>query len=149
MNTKVTVALQADDAEPILRKAAYDAAKYGAWCDHINRRVYNLPVTPTEENRKHWQQCFLRAKRTVEGFGVDYEPTSEAETLSVHWPDKVLKSHLVNVAGMRFRHIDKSVSDPKNAMPSYRGEVHSQACHAAAERVVRAWRETLQLARAA
>jgi hypothetical protein len=145
MNCIVTITLRADDAEPLLRKAAYEAAKFGSWCDYITRRTYNPPSNPSTA-RAGWQESFLRAKRTVEGFGIQYEMVSEEETLSVHIPDKVLKSHLTTIAGMTFRHIDKSVLDPKRMMPSYRGEVHSQACHAAADRVVRAWRQSLERA---
>lgn len=149
MAKTIMVELRPEDAEPILRRAAYEAAKYGAWVDYIDRRTYNPPSSPTAENRKRWQDWFLRAKRTVEGFGIEYEQTSEAETLTTHIPDKVLKSHIVNIGGIRFRHVDESVPDPKNIMPAYRGEVHSQACHAAADRVVRAWQATIELAKAA
>lgn len=146
MAKTITLELRMEDAEPILREAAYEAAKYGAWCDYITPRTYNPPVRVTPEARAGWATRFLRAKRIVESFGVEYEPTSESETLTVHIPDKVLKSHLVKIAGMTFRHVDESVSDPKRAMPEHRREVHSQACHAAADRVVRAWKTTTQAA---
>jgi hypothetical protein len=145
MTDKVTLTLRADDAEPILREAAREAASYSALCDHMTKRTVGLPchVKNIDERKKEWQAAFLRAKRIVESFGVEYDATSEAETLGVYIPDKVLKSHIVRVAGVAFRRVDKSVPDPKNAMPLFRGAVHSEACKAAAARVVGRWRKTL------
>jgi len=148
----ITLALRAEDAEPILRLHAELAARYGAFCDHITRKTVERPnaYTPIEEARAEWLAKFLQAKRVVESFGLEYEPTSEAETLTVYVPDKVLKSRIVKgVAGMSFRLIDKSVPDPKNARPKWRGGVHQEACRHAAERVVRRWRAALAQAAAA
>lgn len=134
----VTLELRADDAEPILRKAAYEAAKFGAWCDYITARTYNPPGSPAQR-KKEWLANFLRAKRIVETFGVEYEPTSEQETLTVGY--RYVGGRAENIVG--FTVIRGSKPDYSNPVPQYRGEVHSQACHAAADRVVRAWRRTL------
>lgn len=141
----ITLELRSADAEPILRKAAFDAAKFGAFVDHFTRRMAYAPHGPGtfDEKRKEWQASFLAAKRMVEAFGLSHEQTSEEETLGVYIPDKVLKSHVKTVGAFAFRHIDKSVPDPKNAMPSYKSGIHSDACRAAAERVVRRWHVTL------
>lgn len=144
MSRTVMLALRADDAEPVLWQAAKDAAYYGALVDFIDRRAVNSPWhmesgESLEYRRKAWQQRFLRAKRTVESFGVDYEQTTEAETLGTYIPHKTLKSHLVEVGGLTFRQIDKSVPDHKNARPRYLGEPHRKACNAAADRVVARW----------
>lgn len=145
MTDKVTLTLRADDAEPILREAAFTAAKFSAFCDFLTRNTVGLPCdwNRLDERKKEWQVVFLRAKRVVESFGVEYERTTEEETMTVYVPDKVLRSHIVNVGGIRMRHVDKSVPDPKRAMPQLRAAVHSEACHAAAERVVRRWREAM------
>lgn len=142
----ITLTIRADDAEPILLKAAEDAAKYGAWCDHITIRTYNAPRwrgMKLADAKKEWMAKFLQAKRIVESFGIEYEQTSEPETLTIYIPTKVLKSHIVEIAGLRMRHVDKSVPDPKNAVPEYRSDVHAEACRQAAKRAVRKWKETL------
>lgn len=151
--TTITIELRTEDAEPILREAALEAARFGSLIDHVTRRTYNVRHQghgeSLEDAKARWRQRFLKGKRMVEAFGVDYEMVSEGETLSVHWPDKVLKSTIVTVGNlMRYRRIDKSVPDPKRAMPECRGEIHEQACKAAAERTVRRWRETLTAAAA-
>jgi hypothetical protein len=145
MSKTINLVMRADDAEPILWDAARQAAKYGAWADYITRRTVNPPQDL--RHRGEWQEKFLQAKRLVEAFGVEYERVSEEETLGVYIPHKVLKSHLVKVAGMTMRHVDKSVPDPKNAMPQYSSGICSEACKAAADRVVRAWRSTLEVPR--
>jgi len=140
----ITLDLLAEDAEPILREAAQLAARRSAQLDHITRQTVDAPYTvPTklEEARAAWRVEFLRAKRMVEAFGVEYEATSEAETMGVYIPDKVLKSHLRKVGAFTFRHIDKSVPDPKNARPRYLRGIHYEACAQAADRVVRRWRQ--------
>jgi hypothetical protein len=148
MSKPITLLLQADDAEPILRQAAFEAAKFGAFCDYFTRKTVYMPPFVThntyDDERKEWLTKFLAAKRIVEAFGMEVEPTSEQETLTVYVPDRVIKSHLVDIGGMKFRHIDKSIPDTKRTVPSYRKDVHTQACHAAAERVIRAWRQSLK-----
>lgn len=143
----ISLEMRPDDAEPILRENAELAARYGAFCDYItSERVANRPnSTPIAEARKDWLTRFLRAKRIVESFGVDYEMTTEGETLTVYAPTKVLKSRLVTIAGLTFRHVEKSEPDlnPKNWSPEYRRDVHAEACRQAAKRVVRKWRESL------
>lgn len=146
MHTKtITLDIRTEDAEPILRQYAELAARYGALVDHMTKRTVGRPSSslPLDECKAEWQEKFLRAKRIVESFGVDYEMTTAEETLTTYIPDKVLKSHLVKVAGVTFRHVDKSIPDPKNAMPQYRSGVHAEACKAAADRVVRRWRAAL------
>lgn len=145
MRKQIALSLRVDDAEPILRQAAYDAAKFGAWCDYFDRRTVMRPQSsePIEVAKKNWLAAFLSAKRIVEAFGVEYEPTSEEETLGVYIPIKVVKSHTVKIAGFAFEHVDKSVPDPKNARPQYKSGVHAEACRQAADRVVRRWQAML------
>lgn len=139
----INLALRADDAEPILRKAAFEAAKNGALCDHMTAKTQDAPTgfgQSVAEARKKWQAQFLSAKRIVEAFGVDYEQTSEPETLTI-WFDfvggkKVSRGMFVETVG--------SKPDYDHPRPAYRREVHSHACHAAADRVVRAWRNSLR-----
>lgn len=93
MNTKVSLTLLADDAAPILYNAAEMAARYGALCDYITIRTYDSPGRngpSLADSKKEWLAKFLSAKRIVESFGVEYEPTSEGETMTVHIPDPVL-----------------------------------------------------------
>ncbi len=143
MKKTVTLTIRAEDAEPILREAAYEAAKFGAWLDHITRRTYNPPSAPTPENRARWQARFLRAKRLVESFGIDYEPTSEEETLTVHIPMKNETRKLKTVAGIQFCEVSGGEPDYAHPQPCYRRGAHEEACQQAAQRVVRAWRSTL------
>lgn len=143
MKPNVTLTLRADDAEPILRKAAYEAAKFGAFVDYITRKTYNAPGNYFVMHGQ-WQDWFLAAKRIVEAFGIEYEPTSEEETLTVHFDYVGGTRHPRKIAGMTFVEVRDSKPDYKHPRPAYRRDVHSQACHAAAERVVKAWRETLK-----
>jgi hypothetical protein len=146
MTDIVTITLRVEDAEPILRSAAYRAAKNSSFCDYITRRTYNPPANPNEEHRKYWADEFRKAKRMVEVFGVEYEMVSEQETLTVHIPMKNEKRKPIKIDGKLFAYsVSGGVPDPKNAMPCYRGQVHSEACHAAADRVVRKWRAALGL----
>lgn len=140
----LSITLRTDDAEPILRQAAYDAAKFGALCDHMTAKTHDAPTGFSEsvaDARKRWSEQFLRAKRIVEAFGVEYEPTSEAETLTL-WHDYV--GGKTRKTEMGFRVTEGSQPDYKHPRPAYRREVHTHACHAAADRVVRAWRHSLQ-----
>lgn len=148
---QVTLTLRADDVEPFLRKAAYDAAMNSALCDYITPKTGNRPTWGDSfaECRKEWQARFLRAKRIVEAFGVEYEQTSEAETMTIDWRWIGGTSKLVKVAGIAFNEVKGSQPDYKNPFPSYRGEVHSQACHAAAKRVVRNWLALIEERKAA
>ena len=143
----VTITLRVEDVESWLRQNAGEAAKYGALCDYITRRTYNVRYRgygeSLDDSKQRWQRLFLKSKRIVESFGVEYEPTSEQETLGVHIPMKNEKRKTRVVAGMAFCEVSGGEPDYKNAMPEYRGEVHSQACHAAADRVVRKWRASL------
>lgn len=138
----VTLELRTDDAEPLLRQAAEDAAKYGALCDYITKRTGNCPQRGFSETlddaRKRWQAIFLRAKRIVESFGIEYEPTSEEETLTVDFPHE---GGTRKVIGGLFAMTTGSKQNFKKPFPSYRREVHSEACRAAAGRTVRKWKE--------
>lgn len=152
MSTTITLALRAEDAKPILRQAAYDAAKYSAQLDYCMKNIGNHPRwsgSTFADWRKEITDRFLKAKRMVEAFGVEYEQTSEQETLTVDWRWVGGKSKLVRIAGIAFNEVTGSQPDYDNPFPSYRGEVHSQACHAAAGRVVRTWLGTMQEAKAA
>lgn len=144
MSNKIALMLLPDDAEPILRKNAYDAAKYGAFVDYITKKTYDAPNRPDAEQRKRWLSEFLAAKRIVEAFGIEYEQTSEQETLTLNFPYVGGKRKLKNVAGMAFYEVTGSKPDYAHPQPSYRHEVHSAACIAAANRVVKAWRKTLE-----
>src|SRR5690606_4802745 len=128
--------------ESVLREAAYKAALYGALTDYITRRTGNRPswngAKTFEEARAAWRRQFARAKALVECFGVDYEPTSEAETLTIDYGSKPIldkKGREVIVAGL-FRRVE---TDFDQRFPAYRRHVHEAACEAAALRVVRAW----------
>ena len=66
--------------------------KSSAFCDHITRRTYDGPEwrqgETYEDRKKRWHAEFIKAKRIVEAFGVEYEPTSEGETLTTHIPER-------------------------------------------------------------
>lgn len=130
---RITLQVLPDDIEHVLRTEAYNAAKYSAFVDYFGPRTYEAPTIQGEtiaDAKVRWQAWFLRAKRIVEAFGVEVELTSEQETMTVYTPPKP-------GTGRTW------VPDDKNRVPAYRREVHSQACHAAASRVVRRWREAL------
>lgn len=142
MQRTINITLRADDAEPILRQAAYDAAKFGALCDHMTAKTHDAPTITGEtiaDARRRWSALFLRAKRIVEAFGTEYEPTSEQETLTL-WFDYI--GGKTRTTEMGFRVTEGSQPDYKHPRPAYRREVHTHACHAAADRVVRAWRHS-------
>jgi hypothetical protein len=139
MNT-ISITLRQQDAEPILRRAAYDAAYYGSWCDYITPRTYSFNLRVDADAKKRWRDNFLRAKRLVEAFGIEYEQVSEEETLTVYIPFKNEKRKLRKVGGFGFTVLEGGVPDYDNPQPAYRGTIHTYACHAAAERVVRRWR---------
>lgn len=149
----INIMLRADDAEPILRVAAFDAARYGSLCDYITAKTYGAPWSlsgqSSAEQKAGWNARFLKAKRMVEAFGVEYEMVSEAETLTVHIPMKNQKRKPRVIAGMTFNEVTGGEPDYKNPQPEYRRGVHEDACKAAADRVVRAWRELIRLGRAA
>ena len=140
----VTLTLRAEDAEPILRQAADTAARYGAYLDHITRRTVGSPAlylskTSFDDFRKEWRAKFLAAKRIVEAFGVEHEPTSEAETLTVWIGMKNEKRRPLKVAGLAMVEVSGGEHDYDNTRPEYRRDVHAQACRYAADRVVRRW----------
>lgn len=139
MTKAITITVRMDDVEPVLREAARDAAMYGALCDYMTKRTGNRPTgygELLEDARKRWQAKFLRAKRIVEAFGVEYEPTSEQETLTVDFPWVGGKRKLV---ANLFYEVSGQTQDFKRPFPSYRREVHQEACRQAADRVVRRW----------
>lgn len=142
----ITLTMQPDDAEPILRQAAEDAAKYGAWVDHMTKGTGNLPCPfrLLEDRRKEWRAAFLRAKRIVESFGVEYEMTSEAETLSIafHFTGGTRRLHDLGSLG-KVAIVSGSKVDYSRPYPTYAGAVHAEACRQAASRVVRRWRASL------
>lgn len=150
---KIALTLHADDVESFLRQAADDAARYSALVDHMTPRTYQSPWrsgVPFEAQHKEWNARFLRAKRIVEAFGVEYEMTSEAETLTVHIPMKGQKRKMHTVAGLaRFATLSGGVPDLKHPLPCYFGGVHAEACRQAADRTVRKWRAMLAAQREA
>jgi hypothetical protein len=146
MNKTITLELRVEDAEPILRAAAKEAAEFGGLLDHVTRKTggirHQLFREKFDDARKRWHQRFAKAKRMVEAFGVEYEPTSEAETLTVDYrwiggTTKVKRIPGIGPVGWT----TGSQPDYAHPFPSYRGEVHAEACRQAASRVVRAWRE--------
>jgi hypothetical protein len=147
MAKPVTLTLSPQDAEPILLDAARQAALYGAWCDYITPKTVNSPGNWQRDvfanQRKEWQAKFLRAKRIVEAFGVEYEPTSEEETLTVYIPNKNEKRRLRNIGGIDFTEVSGGEPDYAHPQPEYRRAVHSEACFQAAHRVVDRWRATI------
>lgn len=146
----ITLELRPEDAEPILRQAADDAAKYSALCDHITSKTWNAPGPhPLADAKKEWLARFLKAKRIVEAFGVEYEQTSEPETLTVHYDYIGGKRTIMNLPTIGPVGVTRgSVPDYKNPRPAY-ASWHSEACRHAAERVVRRWRELISAAKAA
>jgi hypothetical protein len=141
----VTITLRVEDAEPILREAARNAAMYSSYIDYITNKTYHFSLNANPYNKERWQERFLSAKRLVEAFGMEYEQVSEGETLTVYIPDKVLKAKNRYIAGLgTVREILKSKPDFKNPQPAYRGEVHGEACRQAADRVVRKWKLELE-----
>lgn len=142
MRKQITLALRADDAEAYLRQAAEDAAKFGAWVDYIGPRTWHGPRWGDRAAaKKEWQALFLKAKRIVEAFGVEYEQTSEEETLTVDFPHVGGKTKVV---GGLLRVTTGSAPDYKDPRPAYRRGVHEEACRQAADRVVRRWRAMLE-----
>lgn len=142
--TTINLALRATDAEPILREAARDAAKYSAYLDCITRQTGNSPKSSGEslaDARKDWQAKFLRAKRIVEAFGVEYEQTSEQETMTVDYPFVGGKTKVMDIAGVKFGMRSGSRPDYANPYPYYWSGVHAEACRHAAARTVRKWME--------
>lgn len=143
----VTLSLRVEDAKPILRKAAYEAALYGGHADHIPRRSWGRPG-PTGETfddfRKRCAGRFVEAKRIVEAFGVEVELTTEPEAMTIHYPHRKggkYKKH--NVAGFVMRERIGGETDWSKPEPMYRSEVHRYASEAAADRVIRAWERLL------
>lgn len=140
----VRLELMPEDAEPILRKAAYDAARYGAYVDHLTRRTHNPPSRngrSFDECRAEYSDRFRRAKRIINAFGVEHEVTSEAETLTVEYPMKNQKKVARRIPGIGVvNEISGGTPDFKKPIPSYRRGVHEDACQAAADRVIRMFR---------
>ena len=145
MPNPITITLRAEDAEPFLREEARKAAFYGALGDYITKRTWDTPGGRSlADDRQCWQREFLRAKRIVESFGVEYEPTSEEETMTVQFPMKNEKRTPVVVAGLiKYTRVEGGEPDYKKPEPRYRRGVHAEACIQAADRVVRRWRATL------
>lgn len=146
----VTITLSIDDVESFLRRNAIDAAKYSAYCDYFSKRTYNMPTwggLRFDDLRKEWNERFLRAKRIVESFGVEYEMTSEEETLTISYPYWINETVKIRDLGPSLGKVRmRSGGEPnyKRPLPTYRGGVHDEACKAAADRVVRRWRAMLQ-----
>lgn len=144
---RITLELLPDDAEPFLRRAAYDAAMFGALCDYMTKRTGSIPYRghgeSLEDARKRWQVKFLAGKRIVEAFGIEYEPTSEEETLTVGYPMEGGNAKRHNIAGLALNVIHDSKPNYDKPYPAYRRGVHEEACKQAVERVVRKWRAGL------
>lgn len=147
MSNAIMLALRPEDAEPILREAAREAAEFGGLLDHVTRRVERKPYRghgeAYEVTRKNWQARFAKAKRMVEAFGVDVESTSEAETVTVDYPYEGGKRKPMDVAGVRFNYVTGSQPNYKKPYPVHWRGVHAEAAIQAADRVVRRWRQTI------
>lgn len=143
----ITLTLDLDAAEKILREAAQWAAFYSSCLDFITRKTYNTPQRTgetLEAARERWHTFFVKHKRMVEAFGVEFSPVSEAETITIGYPyTKGGKRERVKVAGIAFDRVTGAVRDYKRPVPEFRRAVHGDACHAAADRTVRAWRQSL------
>lgn len=148
-----TLTLPIEDAEPILRKAAYEAARFGGFLDYIGRKTYLPRGMPGphgdgyDASRQIWQARFLKAKRMVEAFGVEYEQTTEPEALGTTYPywknEKVRRRHVPGIGMMIHR--EGGEPDMKRPVTTYQGNIHDDACEAAAERVVRRWRSQFMI----
>lgn len=154
MSKTITLALRAEDAEPILRHAAKEAAEFGALLDYATRKTTGIRHRGMGESyddaRRRWHQRFAKAKRMVEAFGVEYEPTSEGEALTVDYRYVGGKTKVKNIPGIGpVGWTTGSQPDYDNPYPAFRGEIHTEACRAAADRVVRRWLASLELAKAA
>lgn len=120
---------------------------YGALVDYVTQRTggnqpergYGYAKT-FPECRENWRRKFIEAKKLVECFGVDYEPTSEEETITVGYGTKPHPdaSHRRQAAKIGFNAV---VTDYDKRHPEYRQSVHLEACQQAAKRVVRKWKE--------
>jgi len=133
----VTITLHVDDAEALLREAAYEAAKFGALCDYATRRTSTVP-RKFKESLDHamarWRKRFIRGKRVVEAFGLKYERTSEEETMTMHAALKLgYASGIADKRGL-------PASAYQKPRQQYRGSIHDEQ---AAERVVKMWRSKL------
>lgn len=140
----VDLKLRVEDAEPILREAAREAALYGGWLDHITSRTFGSPAGSLETHddaRKRWTLKFLQSKRLVEAFGVEIEPTSEEETLTATPTYEGGKRRSVGM----FTVVTGQTPNFKKMKPQYRREVHAEACRQAADRVVRRWHESMKV----
>lgn len=149
----INITLRTDDAEQILRAAALDAARFSAWVDYVTPKTHEAPFASNgqtrAEQKARWKERFLKAKRMVEAFGVEYEMTSEEETLTVTYRWIGGKAIRRTVGNLAFNEIVGSKPDYANPEPCYRRNVHEEACRAAADRVVRRWRAGLAQGRAA
>jgi hypothetical protein len=130
----VTITLHVDDAEVMLREAAYEAAKFGALCDYATRRTSSTPrkfKESLEDAMARWRERFIRGKRVVEAFGLEYERTSEEETMTMR---AALKQVYAN--GIAYER-GLTASAYKKPKQEYRGSIHDEASKQAAERVVK------------
>jgi hypothetical protein len=145
MAKQIMLLLRPDDAEPILREAAEMAAKFSAWCDYMTDRVWSNPKASNETTaaaKVRWQKKFLRAKRIVEAFGVEYEQTTEAEAMTIEY--RYIGEKRKSIGGL-MTYTSGGKPDYKNPEPAYRREVHAEACRQAADRVVRRWLATIEV----
>lgn len=154
MSKTITIALCLEDAEPMLRQAAKEAAEFGALLDYVTRKTGNVRQRNMGERyddaRARWQKRYLKAKRMVEAFGIEYEPISEGEALTVGYRYVGGKTTIRRMPGIGpVQWTEGSKPDYDHPYPEMRGEIMTQACIAAADRVVRRWREAHGLALAA
>ncbi len=150
----VTITLRRDDAAPILREAANDAAHYGAMLDYVTRRTVDVSgrtyagqihwytgkrtVDNFDELRKEWRDKWLRAKRIVEAFGVEPSGVSEEEAIGIQYG--WLKTGAKHPRENRKVRAGEGVQNYDEQWPKLRGSIFHEACRQAAERTVRAWK---------
>jgi hypothetical protein len=150
MKTLVTISpLPIEIAEPILRDAAYRYARYSALLD-LPSTMHNLPTghgQRYEDARAVWLAGFKEARTLCLAFGVlDPENTSDEEREYITFPHWVGgRRKIISVPGLgKFSRHSGGKPDLKRPVRTYRGGIHTEACHAAADRTVKAWRASFE-----
>lgn len=148
MAKTVTLTLQIPDARPILHHAAYDAAYFSALVDYVTTKTANRPggfANSLADAKVEWNRKFLRARRVVNSFGMDYERIPEEEVINPkgYVPYEGGTRKLEKVGGVSFVRVEGSKPNYKKAGPMFRGEAFRAACKVSAERVVTLWLKEL------
>lgn len=139
----IHLTLRVEDAEPILRQAAFDAAKFGGYLDNVPRRIWNSPARGSkyEESRAEWRGKYLAAKRIVEAFGVEVE-LADGDFVGTHYPHtKGGKREILDVGGLKFAMMKGAKTDHSRPEKQWLGVRFQEAAEAAQGRAVAKWRE--------